>query len=152
MFCIERTGRRREGVQSNHEPRELTSGASRFAKWPHSQSKLSLCLTLRLPASATQSPRTAFLSPITNIFLYIRRRSVPGAHGCSAPPPSQYYPTSIKVLTNQQNFLQDNNLLGFTSFGNILWWWVLMGWWGWGEEIIETWEIRIFSDKKTPIL
>ena len=23
--------------------------------------------------------------------------------------------------------MQDNNFLGFTSFGNILWWWVLMG-------------------------
>ena len=49
----------REGVQSRYEPHKITSGASRFAEWPPSQSKSSLCLTLCILASATLTLRPA---------------------------------------------------------------------------------------------
>ena len=49
----------REGVQSRYEPHKITSGASRFAEWPPSQSKSSLCLTLCILASATLTVRPA---------------------------------------------------------------------------------------------
>ena len=46
-------------------PQNNLHRASRFTEWPPSQSKLSPCLR----ASTTLTPRPAFLSPITNIWL-----------------------------------------------------------------------------------
>ena len=67
-------------VQSRYEPRKMTSGASRFAKLPPRQSKSSPCLTLCLQASATLTPRPAFLFPKTNNWLIHPAKSLCNKH------------------------------------------------------------------------
>ena len=53
---------RKEGEQRHHEPRKNDIQASRFAEWPPGPAKLSPCLSIRLWASAIQSPRPTFWS------------------------------------------------------------------------------------------